>query len=139
MDITARIRKEHQDVDGMLQELSREYDKQLFKKLKLTLTAHMSAEEGTLYLAMAGREQDLVKRAEGEHQEIRKVLGRFLKGEASELSLLVSTLAEAVREHIKHEEQDVLPRAQEALEQEKVDELSYQFEQIEKRIIERSL
>jgi hemerythrin superfamily protein len=138
MDVIERIRKEHQDIDGMLQELSRDYDKQLLKKLKLSLTAHMSAEDGSLYAAM-GPEHEMSKRAEGEHREIRSALGKFMTGDPSELPSKVSRLAEAVRTHVQYEEQDMLPQAQRMFDQEKIGELTYLFDQTERRILERAL
>lgn len=138
MDVIERIQKEHQEFEGMLQELSREYDKQLLKRLKLALTAHMSAEEGSLYPAI-GSEHEIARRSEGEHKEIRAALGKFLSGDASELPAKVSRLAEAVRSHVRSEEEELLPVAQRTLDKEKMSELTYLFNETERRILERAL
>jgi hemerythrin-like domain-containing protein len=98
----------------------------------------MSAEEASLYGAI-GPEVEMGKRAESEHKEIRSALGKFMTGDPSELPSKVSRLAEAVRTHVQYEEQNLLPQAQRMFDQEKIGELTYLFEQTERRILERAL
>jgi hemerythrin superfamily protein len=52
MDIFEHIKKEHREVDRMLKDLTEGYDEAVFKKLKTFLTAHMRAEEASIYPAM---------------------------------------------------------------------------------------
>lgn len=139
MDIFDQIKKEHREVEVMLQELSRGHDKQLIKKLKISITAHLNAEEGTLYPAMEGQDHEMVESAQERHKEIRKFLGLLGKGEMGEFPLKVSKLSEVINDHFRAEEQNVLTRAQEMLDQEKVEVLSFQFNQINRRMRESVL
>ncbi len=138
MDIYEQIAKEHQEIDAMLQELSKGYDRQLVKSLRTSLTAHMNAEEGSLYSALEVQGREMAESAGKEHKEIRTLAGSLIKGDVEEFPSKVSKLAEALNAHFKAEE-GTLNKARELFDQEKVDVLSYQFAQINRRMRESVL
>ncbi|MBI0583966.1 MAG: hemerythrin domain-containing protein [Methanomassiliicoccus sp.] len=131
-----QMTKEHLDIEAILLELSKGYDKLKFKELRLALTAHMSAEEASLYPAISEREQVAVKQAEEAHKLIRSLLSKFGLVEPADFSSKLDALTEAVSEHFRAEEA-MMPRAREALDQQKVGELTYLFHETERRIVER--
>lgn len=132
MDIFEQIRKEHQEVEGMLQELSKGYDRQLIKSLRIYYGTHMSTEEATLYPAMGEQESDVLLLVKEEHNRIRGLLVNLGTGEA-EFPSKLAVLAEVMREHLEREEQALLPKAQQILDQGTVESLSYQFSEINRR------
>lgn len=131
-----QMTKEHRDIEAILLELSKGYDKLKFKELRLALTAHMSAEEASLYPHISEREQGPVKQAEEAHKQIRSLLSKFGLGEPVDFFPKVSALTEAVKDHFRKEE-ELLPKARQAFDQQKVDELTYLFHETERRIVER--
>ena len=138
MDIFEHIRTEHQEINDMLRDLAKGYDKQLIKKLRTSLTAHMNAEEGSLYSALEAQERELADGARADHKEVRSIAGSLIKGGPEELPPKVSKLAETLAAHFQAEE-DILNKARQMFDQEKVDVLSYQFAQINRRMRESVL
>lgn len=132
MDIFEQITEEHREVDGILQQLSEGYDRQLIKRLRIYFVTHMGTEEATIYAAVKDRELDLVTLAE-EHKRIKGLLVNLGAVGPDEFPSKLAALAEAIREHVSKEEQDVLAKTRQALDQEKVDSLSYQFNEINRR------
>jgi hemerythrin superfamily protein len=138
MDIFEQIRNEHKEVQELLLELSKGYDKQLVKRLRGTLAAHMNAEEGSLYSALEEQESGSTEGALAGHKEIRRLAGLLIKGGPDEFPPKAADLAEALNAHFQAEE-EVLGKARQTLDQEKIDVLTYQFAQINRRMRESVL
>lgn len=127
---------EHQDIEAKLLELTKGYNKQGFKGLRLALTAHMSAEEASLYPAMSSLDGDAIKQAEEAHKNIRSLLSKFGLVEPVDFTSKLAALTEAVKDHFEMEEK-LVTKAKETLDQQKVAELTYLFHETERRIVER--
>lgn len=138
MDVFEHIRKEHQEIRDMLRELAGGRDKQLAKKLKLSITAHLNAEEGSIYASLEAREREMAEKARAGHKEIRSLAGALMRIEAEDFPARLSKLAESLHAHFEAEEA-VLNKARELFDQEKVDVLSYQFAEIGRRMKESVL
>ncbi|GEM_PF-1180484 len=127
---------EHRDIEAMLLELSKGYDKRKFKELRLALTAHMSAEEASFYPAMSDLDSGAADKADEAHKHVRSLLSKFGLVEPADFQSKLSALTEAVKEHFRTEE-ELLPKARQTFDQQKVGELSYLFHETERRIVER--
>jgi hemerythrin superfamily protein len=137
MDIFEHIKKEHRETEGMLQKLSGGYDEGLVSKLKLALTAHMKAEEASLYPAMQDKEREMVEHAQEEHEEIRSLLGGLDQG-GSDFTSKLSELTKVINDHVQEEEQEMIPKAQEMFDRSKINDLSSTFDEVDERIMERA-
>jgi hemerythrin superfamily protein len=140
MDIFEHIKKEHKEVDGMLQKLSRGYDAAVFDELKLALAAHMKAEEASLYPAMKEQEADMVEHANEEHAEIRDILGELDEGDkkGNPFTSKISKLTEVINDHVMDEEEDMFPKAKEMFDQDDVKKLSEKFDEVDERIMQKT-
>lgn len=137
-NIFEHIKKEHREVEQMLQKLSGGFDRPTFDKLNLSLQAHMKAEEGSLYPAMEGEAGDMVKHAQEEHDEVRQMLKRLEGGSGADASKIISEMTQAIQDHVQEEENEMFPKAQGMFDQGTIRELSEKFEEIDERIMQRA-
>ncbi len=142
MDIFEHIKKEHEEVDEMLQNLidGKSGAEETFGKLRTSLEAHMQAEEASLYPAMSDAEKEMIDHATEEHNESRKVVKKIDSGakEGDAFMENVNNLAQMIRDHVEEEETKVLPRGQEMFDRSQVDELSKKFDEVDNRIMQKS-
>lgn len=126
--------REHREVEGTLQRLAEEYDEAVFRALKLALTAHMRAEEASLFQAMSDDEPAMVEHAAEEHHGLDRMLARI--GSSSEdseaLADRIDDLASVIYDHFLEEEEQMIPRARVVIERSRVRELSDRFDEVER-------
>jgi len=140
MDIFEHIMKEHREVEGMLQRLSEGYDEGAFNKLRRSLKAHMEAEEASLYPAMNDQEGEMVQHAIEEHQGVDKVLmelGRSNK-EGDAFTDNIEELTSIINDHVMDEEEQMIPRAKEILDQGQIEEMSSKFDEVDQQISQKA-
>lgn len=140
MDIFEHIMKEHREVEGMLEKLSRGYDEALFNKLRLSLTAHMRAEEESLYPAMNDQEREMVQHAIEEHRGVDKMLteiGRSSK-EGDAFTDSIDELTSMINDHVMEEEEQMIPKAKQMFDRSKINDLSAKFDEADERITQKA-
>lgn len=140
MDIFEHIKKEHREVEQMLEKLSSGFDTQTFDRLKLSLKAHIEAEEQTLYPAMRPEEEKMVQHATEEHRKISDLLGDMDREskEGTAFTSKVDKLTKVIDDHVKDEEDEMLPKARDMFDQGKVKELSSKFDEVDERVMQRA-
>ncbi len=140
MDIFEHIMKEHREVEAMLERLSQGYDEEVFNKLRLSLAAHMKAEEESLYPAMNDQEREMVQHATEEHRGIDKMLmeiGRSSK-EGDSFIESIEDLTSLINDHVIDEEEQMFPRAKQMFDRSRIDQLSAKFDEVDERITQKA-
>jgi len=142
MDIFEHIKKEHQEVDQMLQKLSKGESgaTETFNKLKTAVTAHIQAEEESLYPAMRESDSRMVEEAIREHKQASDVVDKIDRGAKSGDTFMqdIDNLTNLIQTHVEKEESQMLPRAREMFDQDRVKELSQKFDEVDDRIMQKS-
>jgi hemerythrin superfamily protein len=132
-DVTKLIEQEHREVEGLFQNFKDSGDPTLVSKICDELDAHAAAEEEAFYPAVrddvpSGKK--LTNEAHDEHGEARQLIGRLRRSsDPDHVRELVDELEQAVGHHIGEEEKDMLPRAREALGEDRLVAIgsAYQF------------
>ena len=143
-DIVEVLLREHREVDAILEQLEQEEGdlEQLKTTLIEQLWAHAEAESDVVYPAI--REalpdlEDVVADGEAEHEHAEQALEQLagLAAGAPGFDGLIAAIAGEVRHHVEEEEQDMLPRFREAVDQATLDELGERFLARKQEILER--
>lgn len=124
----------------MLNKLSEGYDEKVFSKLKLSLKAHMEAEEASLYPAMSDQEREMVQHATEEHRGVDKMLmelGRADK-EGDAFTDGIDELTSMISDHVMEEEEEMIPKAQDMFDESRIRELSAKFDEVDERISQKA-
>lgn len=138
-DIFERIKEEHRETDDMMHRLAQNYDPRLLERLSIGLTAHMEAEEQTLYPAMRDQERQLIDQAMEEHRQIKMALDQLDRNKGSQaFQGDLSKLILLVREHVSKEESEVLPSARDLFDENEVNDMSKRFKDLDNRIREKT-
>lgn len=137
-DIFARIEDEHQEFKEMLSKLEGGHsgNEDTFSQFRTELSAHIQAEEQTLYESLKmdkkGKEMALV--GIEEHRMGTQVLHKLEKATGEDWNVQLNLLKHLLEKHIEVEEAEVIPMAQKMLEQSKVDKISKDFKAIEEKL-----
>jgi hemerythrin superfamily protein len=133
--------KEHREVEGMLQKLAQGYDEETFGKLKLSLTAHMRAEEESLYPAMNDQEREIVDHATEEHRGVDKVLSAIERSgkEGDAFTDQIENLTSMIDDHVMEEEEQMIPKARQMFDQAEIGKLSSKFDEVDERITQKAI
>lgn len=137
---------EHAEVSTLMKrvaasdESSDERD-ELFPEIRKNLLAHAKGEEQVFYPQLESHPElkTLVERSLEQHQDIEQKLeslasaDKHTSGWTSEFKALM----EAVENHVAEEEQNLFPRANEALENQQAREMEDDYEAVEEREKER--
>ena len=118
--VTDMLRKDHKKVKGLFEEFEQAEDtttKQRIVETALTeLEVHSKLEEELIYPAIRAEvgDDDLMDEALEEHHVVHGLLGELKKMKASDESYdaKFTVLAENVRHHIKEEESEMFPKAE---------------------------
>ena len=134
-NIFEHIKREHREVESLLEQLSSAYDRSTYDRLNQSLQAHMKAEEESLYPAMEGQESEMVQHAQEEHDQVRQLLQQ-LKQEGGAPSVL-SQLTQTIQDHVQEEENEMFPRAQQMFDRSDIEQLSQKFDEVDQRVIQQ--
>lgn len=140
-DIFERIEDEHQEFKEMLSKLEsgQSGNEDTFSQFRTELSAHIQAEEQTLYESLKmdkkGKEMALV--GTEEHRMGTQVLHKLEKATGEDWNVQLTLLKHLLEKHIEVEEAEVIPMAQKMLEQSKVDMISKDFKAIEEKLEHR--
>lgn len=133
IQIAQKLKDDHRKVAKMLKDLqdtgegAQKTRSDLRHKLVAELRAHSRFEEEVFYPAVreAGEGEE-IDDALSEHKEVDRMLDRLegMDVQSEEFIELVAELEEAVTEHVEHEEQDILPRADESIEDKELEQMA---------------
>lgn len=130
------LKKDHRVVEGIFKTL-KAVDKigldereKLFNKLKQELNIHAHLEETIFYPALRSIDEEDVRHAYADHAEVKDILEELAGEDKSteEWMAKLEGLEEDVEEHVKEEEEVILPKAEQALGEEKLQELGKQMQ-----------
>jgi len=137
------LHQDHEEVAELFRQILAGPDKDevvdLWRQLSLSLTAHSRAEAETVYQPLAQLRDlgQLVSRAIEEHNRADKLLAEAdaLVPGTDEFFALVTSLEGAIREHVKEEEDEILPRAAQAFDAGRREEIVRRFRQRKQEIL----
>jgi hemerythrin superfamily protein len=139
-DAVEVIKQDHQVVGQLFQQYQVESEPsakaRLVEQITQGLAQHAEMEETILYPAM----QDVMGKAQmaenvDEHNTMRRLLGQLgsMSPDAPDYDQTVQELMTDVLAHVRLEEEDELPQVQQALGQEKLDQLGSDMEEFKRR------
>lgn len=138
MDIFEQLKKEHQEVNDILEQIKNSANpdpderKDLLLKLKLALLPHTKAEQKTLYNRLKEEEEmkDQIKEAEEEHKDVETMLVELEKMDpgSEEWMKQVGTLEENIKHHVTQEETEMFDKAKELLADPEPKEILFEYE-----------
>jgi hemerythrin-like domain-containing protein len=127
------LRTEHKQVADLLQQAMRDGSKETFFKIKAKTDPHLAGEEKLFYPLLEQKEElrDLVNHAYEEHNQIKSISSELESMDAGNQNWTskIKELNEAVTHHVQEEENKVFPQSQQALGQDKAQEIGQQYMQ----------
>ena len=137
-NIFEKIEEEHEEFKDMLSKMegSTNKDAETFEEFKTELTAHIKAEEQTLYESMKTdkKAKEMVLVGVEEHKMGTIVLHKLDKATGEDWNVQLMVLKHLLEKHIEVEEAEMIPMAKKMLNKGKVEEISEQFESIEEKL-----
>jgi len=131
-DVVELIERDHREVEQLFSDFKTSRDTSVATKICDELTKHTYGEEEAVYPVVAERLDDgakLAREAENEHKEARQLIGRVRNTTDKEhLSQLMDELEQAIQHHVSEEENDMLPKARQAISSDELDEMGRSFE-----------
>ncbi len=144
MSISEKIKSEHEEFKNILKDLSETtvgdaaVRSSVFPKAVIRMDSHFRAEEATLYEGMLVHSdtREMALEAREEHRVARQLMKELEELPSKEESWLpkIKVLKENVEHHIKEEEEEVLPKAEEIFSSDQMEKWGQEFVDIEKRI-----
>lgn len=131
MDAFQLLKEDHRKVEQLFSQLERASGKaklDVFKQIKTELELHTHIEEKVFYPALEEPEQthDLTLEAYEEHAVVKKLLKELSRAKTAndEWEAQAKVLQENVEHHVEEEENELFKKADKALSQEELEELS---------------
>lgn len=131
MDAFQLLKEDHRKVEQLFSQLERASGKaklDVFKQIKTELELHTHVEEKVFYPALEEPEQthDLTLEAYEEHAVVKKLLKELSRAKTAndEWEAQAKVLQENVEHHVEEEENELFKKADKALSQEELEELS---------------
>jgi hemerythrin superfamily protein len=130
-DVTQLIEHDHREVEGLFTQFKSDHSKGTALKICDELDAHADAEEKVFYPAVRAdvpEGKQLADEGKEEHGEARQLIGRIKNTEDSDhLVELVEQLEQAINHHVSEEESEMLPKARETFDSDRLDRLGNDF------------
>ena len=130
-DVVTLIEHDHRAVEELFARFE-SGDTDVVATICEELDRHTAGEERAVYPVIASDVpggKKMTNEAVDEHKEARNLIGRIRNTtDADHLRELVTELKTAVQHHVDEEEHEVLPAAQQALSQDRLEELGRDFE-----------
>jgi hemerythrin-like domain-containing protein len=127
MKATALLEKQHRKVKAIFNKLEkgRGDAMELLTELSNDLAAHMAIEQEIFYPAVKQLDEDLIREAYEEHALAEVALKRLLATdpEADAFKARVVAAKELIEHHVKEEEEDLFPKVEKKLGEERLNEL----------------
>jgi hemerythrin-like domain-containing protein len=150
MDATDLLIKDHENVQDLFAQAERagedaQKKAMLFAKIRDELQIHTRIEEEIFYPAVADlpvdRAKDDIERSLQDHEEVDDLLDdlEMLSPDDSDFDERMAELMDAVRKHIKLEQEEVFKVARTGLGEEKLQELGREMEQLRESLKEQKM
>ncbi|MBN8555581.1 MAG: hemerythrin domain-containing protein [Deltaproteobacteria bacterium] len=146
-DVYEKLKQDHRKVEKIFKTLldSDEEDVEVreenFRELKALLDAHTKAEEELFYPVTEEAEttRDLTLEAYEEHKIAKTLLAELdaLNKDDEIWSAKIKVLSEAIKHHVKEEEQELFPKAKKVISKDEAIVLKEQVEEIEEEELEQ--
>jgi hemerythrin superfamily protein len=136
MDALEVLKRDHQKVSGLFQELRYSSDpgqrKNLFNKIDTELEIHAHIEETVFYPAIEDQEElkEIVAEALQEHEEVKTLLEELeaIGAESHEFGSKIQQLMECVEHHVAEEEGEMFSKIREFFAEDELEELGKDLE-----------
>lgn len=136
---TKLLEKQHRKVESIFSKLESGSSKaeELVTELANDLAAHMTIEQEIFYPAIQNIDRDMVFESYEEHALAEFALKRLLAAdpEAEEFKARVTALKELIEHHVKEEEEELFPKVEKALDEDKLRELGSQMQEQFDRVV----
>jgi hemerythrin superfamily protein len=141
MNATELLEKQHRKVEAIFSKLEDEEKlsdaKELVEELANDLAAHMTIEQELFYPAVRAVDSELVAESFEEHALAEVALKRLLTSDSPQaFKARVTALKELIQHHVKEEEDELFPKVDKALDDEKLEELGEQMETLFERVVD---
>lgn len=127
MKATTLLKRQHTKVKAIFKKLEggRANAAPLLEQLANDLAAHMAIEQDIFYPAIKSIDEDLVRESFEEHSLAELALKRLLACDPKDPSFAahVTATKELIMHHVKEEEEDMFPKVEKKLKEEKLNEL----------------
>jgi hemerythrin superfamily protein len=127
------IEQDHREVEQLFSEFQSSNDPSVAAKICDELTKHTFGEEQAVYPVVAEKVtggESLASEAEKEHGEARQLIGRIRNTtDEAHLADLMSELKQAIEHHVNEEENEMLPKAREAIDTSELEQMGSAFEE----------
>jgi hemerythrin superfamily protein len=131
-DVATLIEQDHREVEGLFAKFKQTGDTSVVEKICEELERHAVGEERAVYPVVADEVpggKQMSDEAVNEHKEARQLIGRIKNTkDADHLSSLVTELEQAIQHHVQEEETELLPKAREALDGSRLEQMGEDFE-----------
>jgi len=140
MKATSLLEKQHRKVEGIFKKL--ESDKSdhsaLLTELANDLVGHMAIEQTIFYPAVRSIKEELILEAYEEHAVAELALKRLLATKPDDVTFKakVTTLKELILHHVKEEEEELFPKVEKALGDEKLEALGKEMKAAFEQVVE---
>jgi hemerythrin superfamily protein len=141
MNATELLEKQHRKVEAMFSKLEDEEKlsdaKELVEELANDLAAHMTIEQELFYPAVRTVDGELVAESFEEHALAEVALKRLLASDSPEaFKARVTALKELIQHHVEEEEEELFPKVEKALDDDKLEQLGDEMETLFERVVD---
>lgn len=137
---TKLLEKQHREVEHLFEQLEKDSGsaETLVNELANNLAAHMTIEQEFFYPAIKDVDREMVFESFEEHALAEIALKRLLAAdsEAEEFKARVIALKELIEHHVKEEEEELFPKVEKALDEDKLKELGSQMKERFEAVVE---
>ena len=133
------LKKDHRKVDDLFTQIESDGSdkKQIFGQIYNELTLHSQAEETFFYpeLELSSETSGDVQHSYKEHQQVKDMLEELASSDpnAAVWMTKLNELKESVQHHVDEEENELFPKSERVLGQQKLDEIGRKIEQLKKK------
>jgi iron-sulfur cluster repair protein YtfE (RIC family) len=126
------LKQDHRTVEKLFSDFGSSGDQSIVDTICEELDVHMEVEERVVYPVLrddvSGGTQ-MAQHAEKEHAQARQIVGRIRQTkDADHLSELVQELKSAIEEHVQEEENEVFPKMEQELGNDRLEQLGQEVE-----------
>jgi hemerythrin superfamily protein len=140
-DVVKLIEADHREVEQLFTKFESTHDPNVARTICDELTKHTFGEEKAVYPVVAEKVPgggSLSSEAEKEHGEARQLIGRIRNtSNENHLADLMSELKQAIEHHVNEEENEMLPKAREAIDSNELEQMGAAFEEAKQSAAQR--
>jgi hemerythrin superfamily protein len=131
MDAISLLKKHHRKAESALKKLVRSHDMAALHQIASELVAHMVIEETVFYPTVQRVKPELVLESYEEHAIAQLALKRLVATSESDprFEARATTLLALLQKHVKEEEDQLFPKVERLLDDDKLDDLGERMQQ----------